>query len=520
MKKGGIFALLILICLSLPAFGASGSKKASKDGSFVVGVLTECSNVAAWRLRSSQERVAFAPIYETLFKMSDKGDIEGYLAEKITSNRDKLTYTVTLRKDVNFSDGSKLDADVLLWNFKNFKENSQYSSTEFGMVESFEKADDYTVVIRLKQWTSQVPFALARNAGLMYSKKAFDDNGYNWCLQHPVGTGPYVLDKWVNDEYKTYVRNAKYWNKAAKPFFNELKVVVIGDEAAAQNALMSGEIDGYHGFSSASQAAMLKRGGYVQYANKLGYGVYIVVFASDVKSSPLSDVRVRKAICYAIDNATMSKKLGFGMTIANNQYGIPGTKFYDESIKGYPYDPAKAKALLAEAGYSKGFTTTIYTGNDMDMTNWLVGIQGYLKAVGITLRIEILDVAEWVSTYMYDIPEGMIFGPRHSFSSNIVNQALSNFSFNAIGGVGMLNKCMLHPADVNDALQKAVSSDNDSDMLSNFKNACKLIFDEYCLAYPLANSSSSVVICKDNIVDKGCFNAGCEFPDYNLISRK
>ena len=95
------------------------------------------------------------------------------------------------------------------------------------------------------------------------------------------------------------------------------------------------------------------------------------------------------------------------------------------------------------------------------------------------MRLEILDVSEWVGTYLYDIPEGMIFGPRHSFSSNIVNQALSNFSYNAIDGVGMLNKCSLHPADVNDALQAAVSAANEEEMISQFKEACKLIFDKY-----------------------------------------
>jgi peptide/nickel transport system substrate-binding protein/glutathione transport system substrate-binding protein len=262
---------------------------------------------------------------------------------------------------------------------------------------------------------------------------------------------------------------------------------------------------------------MMNIGSYKRYVNKLGYAVYIIVFASDVKNSPMSDVRVRKAICYAIDSDIISEKLGYGMTIANNQYGMPGTKFYNKDIEGYPYNPEKAKELLEEAGYTEGFTTTMYTGNDMDMTSWMVAVQGYLKEVGINMRIEILDVAEWVGTYLYDIPEGMIFGPRHSFSSNIVNQVLSNFSYNAINGVGMLNKCMLHPADLNDALQKAVAASNEDEMLANFKDACKLLFDEYCLAYSLANSNSSVIICKDNIIDKGCFDTGSDFPDYNLI---
>lgn len=488
-------------------------------GTFTLGIKVECSNVAPWLLRSGQERVSWSPVYETLFKVVGDGEIEGYLAESIIGDSDALTYTIKLRPDVTFSDGSKLDADTLLWNFENYKANSSYSTTDFGSVTSFEKISDDTVVIHLSSWTSQVPYSLARNAGLMYSKKAFDENGYDWCLQNPVGTGPYVLDKWVNDEYKTFVKNENYWNTEAKPYFDDLKIVIIGDEAAAQNSLMAGEIDAYHGFSDSSQAIMLNMGGYNRLINKLGYSSYVIYFASDVEGSPISNVLVRQAICHAIDSQAMSNALGFGMTIANNQYAIPGTKFYNDEIQGYPYNPEKAKELLAEAGYPDGFTTTIYTGNDMDMTSWLVGIQGYLKAVGITLRIEILDTSEWITTYLYDIPEGMIFGPRHSFSSNIVNQALSNFSYNAIGGVGMLNKCSLHPADVNDALQASISATSEDEMIAKFKEACKLIIDKYAICYTLANSASSVVICKDDIIDTGCFNTSSDFSDYNLISR-
>ena len=205
----------------------------------------------------------------------------------------------------------------------------------------------------------------------MYSKKAFDDNGYDWCLQNPVGTGPYILNEWVNDEYKTYTRSENYWNTDATTYFDDLRIVVIGDEAAAQNSLMAGEIDAYHGFSDASQATMMNMGGYSRFINKLGFADYVVYFASDVEGSPISDVRVRQAICYAIDSQTMSNALGFGMTMANNQYAIQGTKFYNDEIQGYPYNPEKAKQLLEEAGYADGFTTTIYTGNDMDMTTWL-----------------------------------------------------------------------------------------------------------------------------------------------------
>ena len=112
--KKRLFTLLCAILLLVgTVFVFAGGKQgmtAERRGTFVIGVLSECSNVAAWRLRSPQERVSWGPIYETLFKVDDDGKVQGYLAESLESNYNELTYTVKLRQDVHFSDGSKLDA--------------------------------------------------------------------------------------------------------------------------------------------------------------------------------------------------------------------------------------------------------------------------------------------------------------------------------------------------------------------------------------------------------------------------
>ena len=148
------------------------SSKYIEGGKVTLATSTDCSNVAAWRIRSPYERLSWSGVYEPLFRIGDDGHITPNLAESLDSDYDNLTYTVNLRNDVYFSDGSKLDADVLLWNFENFKENSQSSATHFGKVDSFEKVDDDSVTIHLSEWTSQMPYSLADVAGLMYSKKA------------------------------------------------------------------------------------------------------------------------------------------------------------------------------------------------------------------------------------------------------------------------------------------------------------------------------------------------------------
>lgn len=484
-------------------------------GDMTIGMATDASEAAAWRMRSGQEKLAFGACYEPLMRIDADGNVVGNLAESLVADQDNLTYTVTLRKDVNFSDGSKLDADVLLWNFENFKENSQTSATHFGSVDHFEKVDDYTVKICLKEWNTQIPFSLNSVAGLMYSKQAFDENGYDWCLEHPVGTGPYVMTEWVRDDHISFAVNENYWNKDNGPKMDSLTFKVIADEMSAQAAMVAGDINVYYGASESLQTA-LEGAGYTRAVNKMWYTILFVIFASDVEGSPLADVRVRQAISLAIDSDTIAQTVGYNKVFVSSQYAVDGTMFYNPDVKGYGYDVEQAKQLLADAGYADGFTTTIYCGVDQALTDYLVAIQGYLKAVGITLNIDEMETAEWRSTGIYDIPEGMILA-GHGFGANLVNQQVSNFSKRAVSGVGMLKEVKLHPDDLDETIMKSLSASDTDEMLKYEFETQRLIIDEYCLGYPLGLKPSQVYMAAKNVNVAG-FETMNEYNDFTQIA--
>ncbi len=496
--------------------GQTGNASEAKEGGvFTLGMSVDCSTAASWRLRSGQEKVTWSAVYEPLMQIDDDGAVVGYLAESLDADPENLTYTVTLRQDVCFSDGSALDADVLLWNFENFKENSQTAATHFGSVESFEKTGDYTVVIHLTEWNTQIPYSLNSCAGLMYSKKAFDENGAEWCERNPVGTGPFVLTEWVTDDHKTFAKNENYWNKDAAVRLDGFETKIIADEMSAQAALLNGDIDGYSGGSESFQDTM-EKAGFTMTANKMWYRILFLIFASDVEGSPLQDVKVRQAISYAIDSDTIAKNIGYGKLFVSNQYAVEGTPFYNPDVAGYGYDVEKAKELLADAGYADGFTTTIYCGVDQALTDYLVAIQGYLKEVGITLNIEEQETAIWTSKGIYDIDEGMILA-GHGFGANLVNQQVSNFSKRAVSGVGMLKECKLHPDDLDAAIMASLSATDHDDMLQNEFETQRLIIDEYCLGYPIAISPSTVVMLQSNVVDEHCYANNNEYYDYTKL---
>ena len=514
MKKVlSLLLLTVIMILSLPVAGTVEGKE--KGRSLTLGVSSEVVNTAAWLLRSPQEKIAWSCVYELLFVLDDKGNLAPNLAKSLKSDFKNKTYTVTLREDVYFSDGSHLDADVLLWNFENFKKNSKTSATHFGDVASFEKTGDYTVVIHLSEWNSQIPYSLTSVSGLMYSKQAFEKNGYDWCLKNPVGTGPFILEKWVKDEYKTFVKNESYWKKDVDILLDEITVRIIADEMSAQAALLNGDINGYAGPSYSMQNTLMAKGFNVS-RGTMWYRIYFLIFASAKKDSPLSDVRVRQAIGYAIDSEAIAKKIDFGLTIPSNQYAVEGTIFYNKDVNGYGYDVKKAKALLADAGYANGFTTTIYTGTDQPLQRYMVALQGYLADIGIKVKLEYQEVSLWVSKTLYGIDEGMIIA-GHGFGINLVNQMASNFSKRAVKGVGMLKESKLHPDDLDEVIMAALRAPKPDVMIEKEKIAQKLIIDKYCLGYPIVIGRADEVILNPNVVDAHTFATKNEYFDYTQI---
>lgn len=151
----------------------------------------------------------------------------------------------------------------------------------------------------------------------------------------------------------------------------------------------------------------------------------------------------------------------------------------------------------------------------MHVNDYMVVLQSYLKEIGIDVKLEYADNAEWSGTIMYEIPEGMIF-LSHGFDNNIINQAYSNFALQNEGN-GMLNKCKLLPEDLKAAMDRAMSAPDTDTMMTEWKTAAKLLFDDYCLAYTIAHTKGSRVLCNDRIVDEGWISTPCNYMNFSNI---
>ena len=488
-------------------------------GDLVIGVQSDVIFTPSWMIRGYTDRAVYSLVYEPLVKLDENGDWYPYLLEELTPDPDELTWTCVVKDGVTFSDGTPFDADALLWNFENYLENSNTSSTHFGFVDYFEKTDDKTVVIHLTQWTSQIPYSFQDNCGYMYSPTAYEENGAEWCDTHAVGTGPYVESDFEAGSYRTFVKNENYWNKDATIAYDTVTWRIVGDESTAQMALLAGEIQGYFSPSFAMLDTMLNTlDGFYLAQNTTTFMIQFLIPPSNVEGSGWEDENVRKAAYYAIDSQAIIDSVTYGMGIYSNQYAGPGTAYYNEDLVGYDYDLDKAKEYMAKSEYPDGFKTKMYASNENTALYTALGvaIKDQLAQIGIEVEICLLEPAVWIETFK-NAEDGFMVG-GHGFGMNLANQMLSNFSQKAKDGVGMMCFSKIHPDDLNDTIVNAVSATTTEDMIDYIKEANEMISDEYAIAYPIYLQPAYYMIWSDEVVDFGCFsNTSLSF-DYTQVA--
>jgi ABC-type transport system substrate-binding protein len=180
-----------------------------------------------------------------------------------------------------------------------------------------------------------------------------------------------------------------YWQKG-KPYLDAIEWVVIPDNMTRTVAFKKGEVNVLLIAEPQDVKALEKEGKYYSSTGGLSAQPLCIAGDSGHPNSPFADVRVRQAIEHAIDKQTLVDSLTYGYGKVCNQYASPRSWGVNPDVRGYPYDPDKARRLLAEAGYPNGFKTTLYTPGWGFYVYPPPAIQEYLKKVGITVEIEVV----------------------------------------------------------------------------------------------------------------------------------
>ncbi len=331
-----------------------------------------------------------APAVETLLRTDTTGKPIPWLASGVKEKAADRTITLNLRKGVKFHDGTDLNAEAVKWNLDQCIAARASGTEKFRSVDAI---DTHTVRINLSSWDSTVTSNLALTTGMIVSPTAFRKNGEQWAASHPVGTGPFEFVSWEKDVRTIYRKFPGYWQKG-KPYLDRVEWIPMPDPLTRQMSLRKGELDLALTIGPKDVAGLVKEG-FVVVRGKTGSGAATLVPDSANPASPWANLKVRQAAQHAVDTAAIVQAVFYGEAEPANQWIYRGHWGYNPSVAGYPYNPAKAKQLLTEAGYPNGFKTKLIYRTTPQEDQFFTAVQGYLRAVGIDAELEPVQNARW-----------------------------------------------------------------------------------------------------------------------------
>jgi len=311
------------------------------------------------------------------------GDLLPMLATDWEYDSTNTVLTMTIRDDVEFTDGSPLTADVVKQNLERFRDNKGVDSSALAAVQNVEAPDDTTVILTLDAPNPALLGDLARDAGVVASGESLSSPDI---ATNPVGSGPYILDlaNTVTDSTYVYKKNPDYWNPDLQ-HYDKLVINTYADPTAALNAIKAGDANGVL-LASNNDLAQVEEAGWTIHANELNFSGLLLFDREGSINEALGDVRVRQAINMALDRDALLEAIGSGYGTATEQI-FPATSVgFDEELDStYKYDPDGAKDLLTEAGYPDGFTLEMPTTAVLGSSAFaLIGQQ--LADIGITVN--------------------------------------------------------------------------------------------------------------------------------------
>lgn len=322
---------------------------------------------------------------ERILNLKTNGDFTPSVAEGYEMSPDLKTITIHLRKDVKYQDGTALNAASIVWSFQTAKDAGALAGGK--RIDKIEATDDYTVKVTLNVPNNQVIYDLARV--YLYSPTAYQTNGEEWAINHSVSTAAFQITDFQRDVAVKMKKFDTYW-RSGFPYLDSIDFITVKDSTTASAMMQAGQADVWMG-STAQETADLKAMGFQILQTPTTYNN---IYCDSVDpASPFANKTVREAIEYAIDRAAMAEALGFGFQVPVNQPAHEGTAGYNPNYPERAYNPAKAKQLLADAGFAAGIKTTLLIMQGAQNAGAI--IQNYLKEVGIDVEIDVADVGRF-----------------------------------------------------------------------------------------------------------------------------
>lgn len=392
------------------ALGALAGPVAAQTppGVLIVGQIAEPKSLDPAAVTAVNDFRILVNIYEGLTRYkSGTLEVEPALATGWEISEDGTEYTFTLREGVTFHDGTGFDAEAVKFNFDRMLDESHpfHDTGPFPLSFFFSAVEETTVVdpltVKFKLNAPYAPFLsnLAYPTGLMVSPAAVEAGGKDFG-RSPVGTGPFKFEEWKSNERVVVTRNDAYWGEKAGTEAVVFRPITDANTRVAE--MLAGGIDM---MVEVPPTSLSQFGSGFEVAQQAGPHVWFLIL--NAKEGPFADKRVRQAANYAINKSAIVDNVLEGTAAVAAGPTPPAFAWaYNESLEPYPYDPEKAKALLADAGAEGAELTFFVTEGGSGMLDPIAmgtAIQADLAAVGLKVKIE---TYEW-NTFLGEVNPGL-----------------------------------------------------------------------------------------------------------------
>jgi peptide/nickel transport system substrate-binding protein len=363
---------------------------ATAQDSVTVGIQLEPPNLdPTGGAAQAIDSVLYSNVFEGLTRFMADGSVVPGLAESWTISDDGLVYTFSLRDGVTFHDGTTMDAEDVKFSLDRARAEDSTNAQKglFAGITDVTVVDPLTVQVTLDAPNGMFLFNMAWGDAVIVAPESIADIASN-----PIGTGAFSFADWVQGDRIELTRNDAYWGEA--PALASATFRFISDPTAAFAAVMAEDVDVFVGFPAPENLPQFEADPRFQVL--VGNTEGETILAMNNKMEPFDNVLVRQAVSLAIDRQAIIDGAMFGLGTPIGTHFAPHNPDYVDLTGNSPYDPDRARALLAEAGYPDGFTTTLKLPPPSYARRGGEIIASQLRAIGIEAEISNLEWAQWL----------------------------------------------------------------------------------------------------------------------------
>lgn len=475
MKARRVIPAVIATGLFVTVLSACGGKQnnatqdAAATDTLTIGMTQDLDSMDPAKAESAGTREVLFNVYDGLMKPDTDGNLNPAVASEYVISPDGKTYSFTLRKGVKFHDGTNVTAQDVKFSIERYKNSTTGGSlvSAFAAVEKVDIVDETHVDVVLQ--APDTDFLAYFTIGI--TPASVEDLDAN-----PVGCGPYKYVSRTPLENVTFEKFDDYWDEAGRAHIQNVVYKVTTNTDAIGMELAGGSLDMFYRTPEA-QLSQLSEEEFTIYEGTMN--LVQALYLNNAKA-PFDDVRVRQALCYCIDKGQIKDLVsgGKGEEVGSSMYPSFGKYFVPELNDTYKTDIEKAKALLAEAGLSGGFTFTIHVSSAHPQhIETAQVLKEQFAQIGVTANIQQIEWNTWLSdVYTGRNYEATVVG----VDASALNAPSMLSRFQSDAGNNFVN---FNSAAYDETYQKASASVDDAEKTALYKDCLTILSEEAASVY-------------------------------------